>query len=222
MSSPIKANLKTEWLALTFIVLGFLAAGYFYQNFPAQVATHWNFQGEVDGYSSPFVAAFLFPILMLIMYLVFLILPYFDPKKEQYATFAPVYHQFKNIFLIFIFIIFLLTGINGLGYYVNIGLLMPLLVGGLFMLIGNLIKKVKMNWFMGIRTPWTLSSETVWRKTHELSSKVMIISGLLMIATLIMSPTGKLILFSLAILLIVFVPIIYSYLLYRQEKNNHN
>lgn len=218
MSSPIKLSLKTEWFSVALIILSLLSAVYFYQNFPAQVPTHWNFQGEVNGYSGPLMAAFIIPIMMIGLYLLFLALPYLDPKKDDYASFAGVYHKFKDLIITFLFILFLMTSLNGLGYKINMGLWSPLLVGLLFVLIGLMLDKVKMNWFLGIRTPWTLSSPSVWEKTHKMSGRVLILAGLLMALTVVLPDKLKITGFILAIALIIFALPIYSYWLYRQEN----
>lgn len=219
MSSPIKSSFKTEWLSISLIILSFALGLYFYQNFPAQVPTHWNIQGQADGYSSALFGAFLLPVMMIAMYLMFLVLPYFDPKKEQYASFAATYHHFKELMLVFLCILFVLTGLSGLGYRIDIGFWVPLLIGGLFVLIGAMMEKVKMNWFMGIRTPWTMSSEEIWNKTHKLSSKILMLSGLLIAATVLVPPTGKIALFLIAIALVIITLPLYSYILFwREEK----
>ncbi|MFA5184179.1 MAG: SdpI family protein [Patescibacteria group bacterium] len=218
MSHPIKPDLKTEWLPVLLLILSFGLAIYFYQSFPERVATHWGLDGQVNGYSSRGVAAFLLPGMALGMYLLFLVIPYFDPKKEQYAAFAPVYHRFKSLMVGFLSLLFVMMGLNGLGYTVDMGFWTPLLIGALFIAIGWLLNKVKMNWFMGIRTPWTLSSETVWDKTHAASGKVFLLAGLLMAATVLAPGIGKIVLFILAIAILVLALPIYSYYLYRQEK----
>jgi uncharacterized membrane protein len=218
MPSPIKPNFKTEWFCIFLVVISFLAGAYFYRHFPLLVPSHWNLAGQVDGYASPFMAAFLLPLMILGLYLLFLALPILDPKREQYVTFAPTYHKFKDLIIAFLFVLFIMTGLNGLGRPVNIGFWAPVLIGILFILIGSLLGKVKSNWFLGIRTPWTLSSETVWNKTHKLSGQVMMAAGLIMILSALVPAAGKIILFVAAILLIILVPTIYSYLLYIQEK----
>ena len=218
MSNPIKPTFKTEWFSVVIIILAGLAGFYFWSRLPAQVPTHWDFAGQVNGYSSPFWAAFLLPLMILVLYLVFLVLPYLDPKKEQYASFAPVYHHFKDLIVAFLFIFFMLIGLNGLGYRININLWTPLLVGGLFIIIGSLLNKVKMNWFLGIRTPWTLSSETVWNKTHQMSSRVLMLAGLVIALTVVVPTVWKMVLFIIAIAVIVLALPIYSYLLYAREK----
>ncbi len=218
MPNPIKPNFKTEWFACCLIIISFLSGLYFYQHFPDRVPTHWSIGGEVNGYSGPFVAAFAIPLMTIGLYLLFLFLPYFDPKKEQYAGFAGVYHKFKDLIVAFLFILYFLTGLNGIGYKINISFYAPIMVGLLFIILGILLEKVKMNWFLGIRTPWTMSSEAVWNKTHKLSSRVLIISGLLLAATVLTSGNFKIILFVLSIAIIIFALPIYSYVLYAREK----
>ena len=156
--------------------------------------------------------------MMIGMYVMFLFLPYLDPKKDEYESFAKVYHNFKELILVFLIILHFLTGINGLGYTMNIGFFIPIMVGALFMVLGFLLQNVKMNWFLGIRTPWTMSSETVWTKTHKLSSPVLMVAGLLMAATAFVPEKIKIILFILSIALIIFALPLYSYILYTQEK----
>jgi len=218
MSSPIKSSFKTEWFSVAIIGLAFLAGLYFVSRLPALVPTHWNLAGQPNGYSTPYAAAFLLPLLMLIIYLVLVFLPYIDPKKDQYASFAPVYHHFKDLIIFFLFIIYMLTNLSGVGYKISIAFWTPLLVGGLFVIIGALLNKVKMNWFMGIRTPWTMSSETVWAKTHQLSSRVLMIAGLIIALTVMAPAAWKNAMFILAVAIVVLALPIYSYFLYAREK----
>lgn len=218
MTSPIKANFKTEILPIIIIVLSFIAGYYFSKHFPAQVATHWDINGKVNGYSSSFWAAWLLPLMILGMYIFFLFLPYLDPKKEQYLSFAPVYHKFKSLIIAFLFILYIFTGLNGIGYKVNIGFWSPIMIGLLFMIIGYLLKSVKMNWFLGIRTPWTMSSDYVWAKTHQASSPVLIAAGLVMALSAFLPASYKMIAFILAMALIIITLPIYSFILYKKEQ----
>lgn len=218
MSSPIKFTVKTERFSVALIIISFLAAIYFYWHFPPLVAMHWDLKGQVNGYGNPFTAAFLMPIIMVALYIMFLILPYIDPKKDQYASFAVIYNKFKDLIISFLLIFYILVSFRGLGYMINIGLITPILVGAMFFIIGTLIKNVKMNWFLGIRTPWTLSSEKVWEKTHRMTSSVMMVSGLIMAATSFLPGQYKIGLFAFAIILIVLGLPVYSYLLFIKEK----
>ncbi|NCN07865.1 SdpI family protein [Candidatus Falkowbacteria bacterium] len=216
--SPIKPSIKTEIIPTIVVILSILASFYFYANFPAQVATHWNIDGQIDDYSSKLVGAFLIPILIFGLYIMFLALPYLDPKKDRYQEFAKVYHIFKDLIIIFMFLIYLASGLANLGYNVEIGLVVPTLVGLLFIIMGNYMGKIKYNWFMGIRTPWTLSSENVWNKTHRVGGWLFIGLGLTMLTTPILPKTIITPIFFSAIMITVVGSFVYSYILYRNEK----
>jgi uncharacterized membrane protein len=216
--SPLKPTLKTEILSLIMIVASFVLAFYFYQNFPDQVPTHWNFRGEVDGWSSAGFGAFMIPFVILGMYLLFLVIPLIDPKKERYREFTGTYHLFKNFILFFMFIIYLIIGYSGLGYDLDISIIVSTLVGLLFIVLGSQMPKIKSNWFIGIRTPWTLSNEEVWKKTHEVGGKFFIIGGLLIIIAGLLENKFSLYIFIAAIIIAAIVPMVYSYVWYRKTE----
>lgn len=220
MSNPIAPKFRTEWFAIALLVMVFTLGLYFYQNFPVKVPTHWNFAGEADSYSGRALTAWLMPCLMLAIYVMFLVLPYFDPKKEQYQKFANTYHRLKDLMIVFLFVLYFIIGLSGLGYPIDISFYVPLLIGGLFIIIGFFLKKIKMNWFIGIRTPWTLSSNKVWEKTNKLGTPVFIWSGLLIAITAFLPSIGKIILFITALALIILGLPAYSYWLYNNEKKN--
>jgi len=220
MSNPVKPTFKTEFIPLVLLIITAAAAVFFYFNLPDRVATHWNFAGEVDAYGSGRSQAIAIPIMAAGMYLLFLLIPYLDPKKERYEQFSKVYHIFKSIILALLVIIYLVIGLNGLGYNLPVGLIIPVLIGILFIIIGNYMAKIKRNWFMGIRTPWTLSSEEVWNKTHRFGGKMFILAGLLMMAETIMPLTWKLPIFIIMMAVLLFGTIGYSYIVYLQEKKS--
>lgn len=218
MANPIKPTIKTEFIPLAFLILTMFSSVFFYNNLPERIATHWNFAGEVDGWSSGQTQAIVFPLLAIGMYLLFLLIPYLDPKKERYEQFSKIYHIFKNIILALIVIIYFVVGLNGLGYNLPVGVIMPGLIGLLFIVLGNYMGKIKMNWFMGIRTPWTLSSEEVWNKTHRFGGKMFILAGLLMVAEIFL-PTGwKLPVFIIMMVTLLAGTVGYSYFAYLKEK----
>ncbi len=221
MSNPIKSTIKTEFIPLALIILMAVSAVYFYNNLPARVATHWNIAGQVDGYGSGQAQALALPLVAVGMYLLFLLLPYLDPKKDRYEQFSKVYHTFKAIILALLTVIYFIIALNGLGYNLPVGIIMPGLIGLLFIIIiGNYMGKIKMNWFMGIRTPWTLSSENVWNKTHRFGGKMFILAGLLMIAEIVLPISWKLPIFIIMMVMLLFGTIGYSYIVYLQEKRN--
>jgi uncharacterized membrane protein len=217
--NPVKPSWKSEWLPLILIIIACGLAFYFQAHFPARIPTHWDINGEVNGYSGRVFGAWLMPILMVGIYLLFLVLPYLDPKKDHYAHFVTAYHGIKNLIICFLFVLFLFVGAAGLGYEVPVGSFVPVGVGLLFIGIGYFIKNVEQNWAIGVRTPWTLESPTVWKKTNELMSRLMLLSGVLLaLCAFPLEDIYKVYLFSAAIIIIVFVPIIYSYFAYQAEK----
>jgi len=218
--SPIKPTIKTEILPILIVIIAIISSLYFYSYFPEQVPIHWNAAGEVDSYGSRVTGAFLFPGIIIGMYLMFLFIPYIDPKKKRYDQFRKVYHVFKTVLIFFMAVMYFIASFNALGYNIQIELWMPIMVGTLFILLGNYMSKIKPNWFMGIRTPWTLSSEEVWNKTHRVGGKVFMLGGAMIALTAFVPVAFRMIIFFTAIGLIVVGTVVYSYIVYRQEEKN--
>ncbi len=221
MSNPIKPTIKSEFFSLAMIILTCASAVFFYNNLPARIVTHWNFAGQPDGWGSGPMQAIFFPLMIIGLYIMFLLIPYLDPKKERYEQFNRVYHIFKNIILALMVIIYFLMCFNGLGYNLPVGIIVPILIGILFIVMGNYMAKLKRNWFVGIRTPWTLSSEEVWNKTHRFGGKMFILAGFLMIAEVVLPNSWKLAVFIAAMVVLLFGTMGYSYIVYLQEKKNN-
>jgi uncharacterized membrane protein len=218
MNSPIKFNFKTEIIPLAILLACIGLSFFFYANSPATVVTHWNFRGEADGFSSRAFASFFFPVLLIGMYLLFLILPNLDPKKERYGEFAKTYNIFRHLFLGALAIIYIATGIYNIGYQINIGIIVATIIGLMMIIIGNYMGKIKKNWFMGIRTPWTMSSENVWNKTHRVGGILFMIFGLVIMIAPFLPELIALVLFFGWTIILVLGTFAYSYWIYRQEK----
>ena len=214
----MKISIKKEIIPIIILILSVVISIYFYKNFPERVATHWNFSGQVDGYSGRAFGAFMFPVMLIFIYFLLLIAPSLDPKKERYAEFEKVYRIFRVAFLIIMFGIFLATGLYNLNYKINIGVVIPIFVGALMMLIGNYMGKIKKNYFFGIRTPWTLSSETVWNKTHRVGGYAFILFGILIMVSPLLNETLGTVAFIVGILIMTVGTFGCSYIFYRQEN----
>ena len=216
MKSPIHYSWKTEAIPIILIVISFFLSIYFYLNFPDQIATHWDFEGKVNGYSHKFLGSFLFPLLITFMYAIFVVLPFCDPKKENYKKFEKKYHQFKTVFTGMLFFLFIIMGLFNLGYPISVGKIVPMTVGILILFIGNSMKSLKRNWFFGIRTPWTMSSDVVWDRTHRFGGYLFILFGLVLFAVPFLGSFPGFITFTLGILVTVFGTILYSYIVYKK------
>lgn len=213
-----KMTLKTEWRALLIIIATIALSYWAYPQLPATVASHWDFQGQVNGWMSKNFHSIFFPVLLIIMYIGFLIMPYIDPKKERYAEFANVYRLLRDAILFVLFGVFTVATFYNLNYSLNVGAIVAILLGALMIVMGNYLGKIKRNWFMGIRTPWSLSSENVWNKTHRLGGRLFMLWGIgIAIAPWVDFRIAMAILF-IGLAAIVIGVTLYSFILYRQEK----
>lgn len=172
-----RLTLTSALLVVGAFLVGTIAYGYL----PEQVATHWNLAGDADGYSSKFWGTFLFPVIMAVCYLLFLAIPKIDPKAKNIEMFRVYFDGFILVFMTFMFLLYGLTLGWNLGYQVPFNVIMPVLMGGLFFYIGVMVGHAEPNWTIGIRTPWTLSNDEVWRKTHRLGGKLFKAGGILAI-----------------------------------------
>lgn len=155
-------------LAIALIVIAsFVLSGYYYPRMQESVVTHWNISGEPDGYSGKLFGLFLVPVLLLILCVFLYYIPHIDPLRANVAKFRKYYDRFILLFAAFMFYVHAIVVLWNLGYEFNFGQAVVPAFSALFYYVGVLVKNAKMNWFIGIRTPWTLSSEKVWDKTHK-------------------------------------------------------
>ncbi len=210
--------MRSRWLGLIAIV----AAGGFslwaFPQLPAEVPTHWNVRGEPDDYSSRLFASLLFPGIMLGLWALAQVLPSIDPKRRNYASFMDTYWLFVNGTLLFLTAVHVVMLGAALGWNIDIPRVIPVGIGLLLVVIGNYLSRVQPNWFVGIRTPWTLSSEAVWRRTHRTGGWVFVIGGLMMIGLAFLPKVTTVPLLAAIVLLVAAVPIVQSYLLWRKEQ----
>lgn len=210
----------TSILVLILIAFAIVTGIVLWNQLPDPMASHWNSNDEVDGYIPRFWGAFLMPLVTLGMFVLFLVLPNIDPLKANIVQFRGVFNLFIVLITVFMLYIHGLTLAWSLGYqsFKMSAAMLPFL-GVLFMFIGYLLRQAKRNFFIGIRTPWTLSSDTVWHKTHQLGSGLFMLSGALAI---IGSFFGGMLAFWLLLVPLIsstLVTIIYSYILYRNETH---
>jgi uncharacterized membrane protein len=150
-----------------------------YPTVPDTVVSHWNAAGQADGYMSKVWGLGLIPLIMIALVGLFTVLPRIDPYKKNYEKFRDYYDGFILLFILFMLAIQVQIILWSIGYQISPNLTFPFLIGALFIYIGFLLSHAERNWFVGIRTPWTLSSETVWKKTHEIGGKLFKIAGVI-------------------------------------------
>ncbi|MCB0217602.1 MAG: SdpI family protein [Caldilineae bacterium] len=214
----MKSTWKLELPQLLVLALMFGLAAWTWPTAPDKVPVHWNLAGEVDRYGSRAEGLLILPGMALLIYVLLRALPRLDPRRENYARFAGSYTAMRLGILGLLFAIDGVMLLTLRGVAVDVGLVVGGLVGLLLVGLGMLLPRFQPNWFAGIRTPWTLSSDRVWQQTHALGGKLFVVMGLLVIlAGLSKAPwvfglaMGSVVLGSLGL-------VVYSYLLWRREQ----
>jgi len=198
-----------------------IAAGvfvYFLPQLPAQVPLHWDLHGRPDAHGSPWMLFAAGPGLMAAMLGVFALLPRLSPKRFEVESFERTYLSLMLIVLVLVGYFFAVALWSGLTQPADMS---RAIVAGLCLaaiLIGNLLGKVRRNFFIGIRTPWTLASERIWYDTHRHAARVAVIAGLAALALVFLgAPTWT----SVAIIIAGFVwPVIYSLILFLRSPRD--
>lgn len=170
---------RTHWL----IALGILAAvlvgsACVYPQLPARIPMHWNLQGRVDGYGPKTWGVFIMPATMAGLLVLFAVLPSLSPRPFSIDEFRATYGYIVVVIL-------------AMMAYIQAAMLFAIARGGVdlmqlmtvgifvaFALMGNVMGKIRRNFFMGVRVPWTLASERVWNETHRLTAWLMVAAGL--------------------------------------------
>ncbi|HVX92976.1 MAG TPA: SdpI family protein [Candidatus Dojkabacteria bacterium] len=210
--------MKNKILNLSILAVSILTSVVAFFYLPDQVASHWNYLGAPDGYSSKLSTLILFPALLVFMYLLLVFIPQLDPMKKNIAKFNDQFSNFISIMLLFFVLVQYQVLLWNLGVQIPFNLSFPILLGGLFYFIGTLLEKSKRNWTIGIRTPWTLSSDKVWDATHKKGAKLFKISPLVFFLSIFLPNDftfGIVIGYLLGTVIFLFV---YSYLLFKKEQ----
>ena len=212
--------MRSRWFGLVIAALALAMSVWAYPQLPPTVATHWSFNGTPDGFSGRLVALGIVPIVLIAMTVLFNVLPRVDPRRENYAKFLSSYWLIANAVIVFLLVAHAMIIAAGIGFSVKIDRLMPLGIGLLFVFLGNYLTRVEPNWFIGIRTPWTLSSDTVWRRTHRTGGLLMVIGGLILAISAFLPRPAFLVLFCVTIVIVAVIPIVQSYILWKREQHD--
>lgn len=186
----------------------------------AQIPTHWNIEGKIDGYASKTAGLIMFPSISLVLLLFFIFFPQLSPRyRQQEKRFKKLLPLFANIMITMFSCIYLLSLVVARKGEFDGTELLWVILGIMFILLGNIFPKLPSSFFIGIRTPWTLSSEHVWRRTHRVGGICFVIGGIFFVLA---GVTGKLlgigiILFYVVLGLMVVYPLLYSLIEYHRE-----
>lgn len=177
-------------VAMWLVIAGMFAlAAISWSGAPDRIPVHWNLDQQVDRYGGRFEGLLGIPLLTLGLYLLMLIVPRIDPGRANYPAFLGAFTTLRLALVVFMAALYAMIHLWIRGLEVGMNTVMPLLMGALFIVVGNLLGKLRPNWFIGIRTPWTLSSKDAWVRAHRLGGWVFIAGGLLfMVAGLVRAP----------------------------------
>lgn len=214
-------QIKKEIPLLIIVSIPFLYLAYIWEKLPEKVPLHWNIKGEIDRYGSKTELLLIAILLPLLTYILFLIIPKIDPKGKirkmgnKYQKIKFLLTTFMSILATFIIYTALHQSLANPNYII-------LLIGILYIILGNYFKTLKPNYFIGIKTPWTLENEIVWKKTHQLAGKMWFIAGLIIVInSLFLKKQINFILFFSITIIITILPIFYSFLEYKNGKKEN-
>lgn len=206
---------KNDWILLVITLVSALGIWLVLPSLPDQIPMHWNLQGQVDDYGSKagFMGLSLLPLGLLLM---FVVLPYIDPKRENYDKHAKAYAISKYLVVLLLVSISWITVLFLKGVIQEVDTIIIMAVGILFTVLGNYMPQIRHNYFFGIKTPWTLANETVWNKTHRVGGTIFVILGLSMLATALFYKTGTFYVMIVGAPLMVLGTGVYSYVLFKK------
>lgn len=180
--------MSRRWVGAALVGVMVLATVVLWDALPDRIPSHWNLSGEVDGWSPKWPGAFIAPGIGLAVWLLLPFLRRLDPRRENYERFESTFHLMVNVIVGYLAVIHGLVMAASLGWPVDVARVIVMLIGVTFVAIGNVLPRVRSNWWMGIRTPWTLESERVWRETHRMAGRTFVIGGAVAVAAALLLP----------------------------------
>jgi len=214
-------SFKKELPVIGIVLLPFIYLAYIWNSLPEQVPMHWNLKGEIDNWGSKYSLIGLTFLLPVFTYVLMLVIPKIDPKKSM-ESMGGKYYQFKFILVAFMSVLALFIIHISKNQKLSNPNMIVILVGILFVFMGNYFKVIKQNYFIGIKTPWTIENEEVWKLTHLLAGKMWVIGGIVIVICSLVLPENINFYFLISITAVIsIVPIVYSYLIYKKLKNTN-
>jgi len=211
---------KSEVLVLAIILASFILSAYIYPQLPDTLASHWNASGNVNGYMPKIFALFIMPAVSLVLFLLFVAIPRVDPLKQNIAQFRKYFDGFVVLIVLFLLYVHAFTILWNLGYTFDIIQVLVPAFAVLFFYLGILLENSKRNWFIGIRTPWTMSSDRVWESTHKTAGKLFKIFAVVSLAGFFAGFYTFFIILGLMFAVVIY-SVVFSYFEYMKEKRPH-
>ncbi len=216
----MKNKLQKEWFSIFLVLIPFIYLAYIWNSLPEKVPIHWNLKGEVDGWGDKFSLIGLLFMLPVLTYGIMLLVPKIDPKNKI-DTMGNKYKSLRLILVFFTSVLALFILFSAKNQSMSSPVIIVSLIGFLFMALGNYFKVIKQNYFVGIRTPWTLESEEVWKLTHQMAGKIWVIGGAVITIFCFFLPEDFIVYLILTVTIIItVVPVGYSYFKFKELKKD--
>ncbi len=211
--------LKSVKLGTILILVMLSLSLYFYPSMPEKMATHWGLNGKPDAHSSKITGLTIIPLISMFILFLFAVIPKIDPLARNIIRFLRYYEALVVVIIGFMLYVHILLIAWNMGLRFNMSFMTMPAAGLLFVYLGLILRHAKRNWFVGIRTPWTLSDERVWDKTHELGGKLFMICGIIVILSPILGKIAPYIVIGTLASITVFL-FIYSYWLWSKLRKS--
>jgi uncharacterized membrane protein len=209
--------MRSRWFGYWATLVAATVSLLVYPRLPPRVVMHFDAAGQPNGYGSRLEAVILVPLVMLGLRALFELPPRIDPRRENYQRFGDTYWLMVNGLLLFLGALHVALLAYALGLPLRIDRVVAVAFGLLLVVIGSYLARVEPNWFVGIRTPWTLSSEAVWRGTHRLGGRIFVVGGLMCLLTVLVPTRAAFPVLVGVLLVCVLVSVVISYVLWKQE-----
>lgn len=207
---------RANLLSYLFIVVAVAVSAWLYPGLPDPMPTHWNVRGEVDAHMPKPWGVVVLPLSVIFVFVIMRLIPVISPRGYKVARYNPFLNVFQVAIVGFMSMVTVLVLLTAKGIDVRLGQVIFAGIGLLFIIVGNYFRALPKNFFLGIRTPWTLTSDEVWARTHRLGGRLFVVMGLVwLLGAFYPVPPGWLI---TVILVIAFVPVVYSYFIYRRVE----
>jgi uncharacterized membrane protein len=212
-------TIKRDWMILLLILAPFAIALYFWEQLPDQFPIHFNAKGEVDRYGSKLFGLLILPCINIGFYFLLIAIPKIDPLKKNFELFKDKYVTIRLVIHLFQTMIFVVMVLFALGYKLDIPMVVNYSLLALMLVLGNYMGTIRKNYFIGIRTPWTLADDNVWTKTHRFTARLWVPSCLAMMIALPFLPKNAFVVVAF-VLTISLIPVVYSYVLFVKRTDH--
>ena len=210
--------MSRRWVGGVLVGLMLLLSMAVWSRLPEQIPTHWNFRGQVDGWSGRAVGALLAPAIALAVWLLLPLLRRLDPRKANYERFEETFFVIVNCIVLFMGVMHVLMLGAALGWPIDMTRAVFGLIGVVFIVLGNFLPRLRSNWWMGVRTPWTLENDRVWRETHRFAGWTFVTGGAMALLSMVLPhPIRGPVAFS-GLIGAGLLPVVWSYVLWRRYQ----